>query len=180
MSAPQFPAIPTSNQQPDQPLAHPVPSTSQEPPPPSPTQPSPPVSGSMAKEVAPPINKNIHQPETAPIIEIKETEPLPPEVEGWLQKLDQEGDIQLPQPITDDGNVLLSEPPGQTLAPKIILPLTKSGVQAGLKTKVTDSAKWLANWCLRLIKMMKDEVKYAPETIKEQSTGQVNHHDEQH
>lgn len=172
--------MPLNNQQPSdqvdsQNLAHPTPSPNLDQTvaaatlskAPASSQPPAPAMGSVAKEVAPPINKTINQPESAPIIEVKETEPLPPEVEGWLQKLDQEGDIHLPQSISDDGDLLLSKSPGQNLAPKIVLPLTESGVQAGLKTKVTDSAKWLAHWCLRLIKMMKDEVKYAPETVKE-------------
>lgn len=105
-------------------------------------------------------------PETAQLIEVREAEPLPEEVEGWLQKLDQEGDIHLDKPITHDGEILLADTEAQVVKEKIVLPLSQTGVQRGLSQKVTDSARWLAEWCIRLIKMMKDKVKYAPEQIK--------------
>lgn len=124
--------------------------------------------GSPSKEVAPisQPEQPIVVPETAKLIEIKESEPLPEEVEGWLQKLDQEGDISFDKTITHDGDVLLSDIEAQIIKQKVILPMTQSGVQQGLTRKVTDSARWLAEWCLRLIKVMKDKVKYAPEEIK--------------
>ena len=99
------------------------------------------------------------------LVEIHETEPMPPEVEGWLQKLDAAGDIKLSQPITHDGEVLLANSEAQVIKEKIVLPLNQTGVQQGLTAKVTDSARWLAEWCMRLIKSMKNEVKYAPETV---------------
>lgn len=105
------------------------------------------------------------QPESAPLVELRETEPLPAEVEGWLQKLDQEGDIKLDAPITHDGQVLLADTEAQIVKEKIVLPLSQSGVKQGLSRQVADSARWLAEWCVRLIKMMHDKVKYAPETI---------------
>lgn len=120
------------------------------------------------KEAAP-----LYQPETSPVIpettklvEVNETEPLPEEVEGWLQKLDQEGDINLDKPLTHDGNLLLTNTEAQVVKEKIVLPMTQSAAQQGLTKKVTESARWLAEWCVRLIKVMHDKVKYAPEEIK--------------
>ncbi len=127
------------------------------------TAPSPvPVSpvGSFHKEMGP-----LPQPaESTPLVELHESEPLPPEVEGYLQKLEAAGEIKLPEPITHDGNVLLASSEAQVVKEKIVLPLSQSGIQTGLSSKVTNSARWLAEWCVRLIKMMRDGVKYAPET----------------
>lgn len=119
------------------------------------------------KESAPIQEKPTTQPESTRLVEVKENEPLPEEVEGWLQKLDQEGDIKLENPITHDGEVLLANSEAQIVKDKIVLPLSQSGVTQNLTYKVTDSARWLAEWCVRLIKMMKDRVKYAPETINQ-------------
>lgn len=119
------------------------------------------------KEAAPPlVSETSVVPEAAKLVEVRETEPLPAEVEGWLQKLDEEGDIRLDKPISHDGDVLLANSEAQVVKEKIILPMTQSALNQGLTQKVTDSARWLAEWCLRLIKMMKDKVKYAPEPIK--------------
>ncbi len=106
----------------------------------------------------------IPQPaEAAPLIELRETEKIPEEVEGWLQKLDQAGEITLPEPITHDGDVLLASTEAQVVKEKLVLPVTQTGLQQGLKSTVTTSARWLAEWCVRLIKVMRGEVKYAPE-----------------
>jgi hypothetical protein len=118
------------------------------------------------KEVAPIIDKAPIAPETTRLVEVREQEPLPEEVEGWLQKLDQEGDIKLDKPITQDGDILLANTEAQVVKEKIVLPMSQSAAQQGLTKKVTESARWLAEWCVRLIKVMKDRVKYAPEEIK--------------
>lgn len=124
-------------------------------------QPQPQFTGSPNKEVLPPPIRPVT--ETAPIVELQENEPIPAEVEGWLQKLDSAGEIKLPEPITHDGDVLLAGSEAQVIKEKLVLPVTQSGMQQGLKSKVDTSARWLAEWCNRLIKIMKGEVKYAKE-----------------
>lgn len=123
-----------------------------------------PTVGQVHKESAP-ISEPTQTQETAPLIEIHETEKIPEEVEGWLQKLNQAGDINLHNPITHDGDVLLANTEAQVVKEKLVLPLSESGIKSGLKSKVSDSARWLAEWCVRLVKMIKDGVKYAPEPV---------------
>lgn len=173
MSAPTvitpFPPIPSTNQLknsvvPDAALAAATLASVQLPP-------SNPTSSPIShpnKEAAPFTNPEPSPiiPETTKLVEIQENEPLPEEVEGWLQKLGQEGDIKLDKPISHDGDVLLSNTDAQVVKEKIVLPMTQSAAQQGLSQKVTESARWLAEWCLRLVKIMKDRVKYAPEEIK--------------
>ena len=130
-------------------------------PPSSPPPVSTPISAPH-KEAGPISEPNPIQSEAAPLVEIQEKE-LPPEVEGWLQKLDSEGDIKLDQPITHDGEVLLADTEAQVVKDRLVLPLSQSGVQSNLKARVTDSARWLAEWCVRLLKLMKDKVRYAEE-----------------
>lgn len=120
------------------------------------------MGGSVGAKESQPIPK-FQQPEVTPIVEIQEQEKLPVEVEGYLQKLDQAGEITLKEPITHDGEVLLANSDAQVVKEKVVLPMTQSAVQQGMTAKVSDSARWLAEWCVRLIKMMKDGVKYAEE-----------------
>jgi hypothetical protein len=99
--------------------------------------------------------------ESTPITEYTRNVDLEPEVEGWLEKLERE-DSQLPQPVIDDatGQVVLDDVTAQTSQFKVVLPLTKEEVQKGLHHKVMDSVRWLAEWCLRMVKMFGNKVAY--------------------
>lgn len=100
------------------------------------------------------------QQEKTPITEYTRQVDLEPEVEGWLEKLEKE-QTQLGQPVTDDkGQVVLDDAGKQQGGFKVILPLTKEEMERGLKHKVVDSLRWLAEWCLRLIKMFGNKVAY--------------------
>lgn len=80
-----------------------------------------------------------------------ESEPeVDKEVESYIQKVEKE--IYLNKPITDDGGQPLVSPPAPQ-DPQIILPITDDQLNLGLKQKVTDSIRWLSEWCLRLIKI---------------------------
>lgn len=130
-------------------------------PPPQSPPPQQPQGGSFNKEVVPPP-----QPaETTHLVEIQETEKIPEEVEGWLQKLNDAGEIKLPEPITHDGDVLLAGTEAQVVKEKLVLPMSQTSMNTGLKAKVTESARWLAEWCMRLVKLMNGNVKYSPEPV---------------
>jgi len=117
--------------------------------------------GSLAKEQleSTPANYN----ETVPLTEItSEHDKIPEAVEGWLEKLERQEDIKLDQPITDDQNqpVLQSATP-QVTDDQIVLPLEEADVSQGIKQKPTSSIRWLAEWCLRVIKKFPGKVFYA-------------------
>ncbi len=98
------------------------------------------------------------EPEKVVYQEIKEPEPHK-EVSEWVKGLPTAEEIQLPQPVVDDfGQVLVqsSAPSQQT----ITLPLTTDQLKFGLREKVISSLRWLAEWCLRLIKMGKGQTVY--------------------
>ena len=91
------------------------------------------------------------------IVEKKEFEPSE-ELAGWMEKVEGE-EITLPQPIRDEyGQILVRA--ATITKPKIILPLTKKKVKKGLHHKVAESLRWLAEWCLRLLKMFPERVVY--------------------
>lgn len=97
--------------------------------------------------------------EKTPITEYTRQVDLEPEVEGWLEKLEKE-QTQLGQRVTDDkGQVVLDDVQKQA-GFKVVLPLTKDEMEKGLHHKVVDSLRWLAEWCLRLIKMFGNKVAF--------------------
>lgn len=100
-------------------------------------------------------------PEKTPITEYTRNVDLEPEVEGWLEKLEKE-DAQLKQPVVNQqtGQVVLDDTTQQQVDFKVVLPLTKDEMEKGLKHKVVDSLRWLAEWCLRLIKMFGNKVAF--------------------
>ncbi len=98
--------------------------------------------------------------EITPMTEYTRKVDLEPEVEGWLEKLEKE-DSRLQQPVTDDkGKIILDDAAKQKKGFKVVLPLTKDEVDKGLHHKVIDSIRWLAEWCIRMIKMFGSKVAY--------------------
>jgi hypothetical protein len=97
------------------------------------------------------------------------------EVEGYIEQvekapeLDQDGQLQpapsqtpTPPPVTDDqtGQVVM-QPADSTPAP-IHLPLNQAQVQEGLHHRLMDSIRWLAEFCVYLIKKYPGRVFYPP------------------
>lgn len=122
----------------------------------------------QAKPMPPPVSVPKEQrelgpatePEKVPIAEYQEPEPGP-EVKDWMQKLEEGETIQLPQPVTDDyGQVLVQSAGSQK--PKIVLPLDEDEVIEGLHQKVINSLRWLAEWCVRVMKKASGRVFYKP------------------
>lgn len=81
----------------------------------------------------------------------------PPEVKEWVSEIKTAEEITLPQPVKDEfGDILLEA--ASPIKPKLVLPLTKPKMNQGLHKKITESIRWLAEWCLRLIKMFPDRI----------------------
>ncbi len=96
------------------------------------------------------LNELLAGEEKVPVIDAESEPKLDKEVQPLIQKL--ESDISLTQPVTDDyGQPLVSPAAPQDL--KIILPITQTAYDFGLKRKISESIRWLAEWCLRLTKI---------------------------
>src|SRR3990172_6736934 len=135
--------LPTSGQ--NQPA--PPPPTSSSLPPSQPVNAPASASGTIAKETV--EAKPVDPSETAPIVETREPEKVPEEVESWLEKLERGEDIKLPQPVTDDqGQTLVSSAEPDVTEDQIVLPVSEDSVTTGQKASVSDSVRWLAEWCL--------------------------------
>lgn len=84
-------------------------------------------------------------------IEVREEPELQETEKSLLQKVEEEAYLQ--KPITDDGGQPLVSPPAPQ-QPIITLPMTQSTYNTGMKSKVSDSVRWLAEWCWRLVKIL--------------------------
>jgi hypothetical protein len=124
-----------------------------------------PVGGS-AKEVSP-IHVTVEHPavDLAPGVQYVETEKsheLPPEVEGFLQTVEDHQD-QIPQEI-----VLANPQTGQALPrvmaqPVVILPMTQKIEDAGKSKSTTYSVRWLIEWSWKMMKVFSGKVIYREE-----------------
>lgn len=92
-------------------------------------------------------------------IEVMEEIPTEPELEkkpelaGYIEQVEKA--TELATPVVDDytQQVLIQSPNLQK--PEVILPLTEEQIQAGLHHKVWESLRWLAEWCLRQLKLLR-------------------------
>lgn len=96
-------------------------------------------------------------PEKYPIVERPVTPEVPPEVEQVEAVAGAE--ISLPQPVTDDtGAVIVDTPAPQQVT--VTLPLTEEEMNQALHLKIVYSLRWLAEWCKRLLKIMRGKFIY--------------------
>lgn len=84
-----------------------------------------------------------------------------PELQGYVEKV--EHDTELQTPVQDDyaQQVLLKSANPQNVV--VTLPLTEEQVVMGLHEQVWSSLRWLAEWCVRQIKLLHGRVKYRGE-----------------
>ena len=123
--------------------------------PPSSSVQSEPVSGATGqRELEPKFLK----PEQPLIIEPGEPEPQA-EVKDWVKKTEEGETAELPQPVTDGYGEILVEAAGKQPA-EIVLPLDEEEVKQGLHHKAVDSIRWLAEWCVRVMKIATGRVFY--------------------
>jgi len=99
-------------------------------------------------------------PEKVPLVEVSEHEKIPEDVEGWMEKLEQAGEIKIPEAIKRDEQILMDNAVPTTVQDTIVLPLTQQGAVVAAKKTVSDSARWLVEWCKRLINMLGARAKY--------------------
>lgn len=105
--------------------------------------------GSMSKEKEILNTLFTEEGERYPIVEPKEKE-IDKDVQPYIEKIEKE--IFLTKPVTDDyGQTLVTAPSAQPT--QIVLPVTQATYLLGLRKKLSESVRWLAEWCLRLVKI---------------------------
>lgn len=86
-----------------------------------------------------------------PVVEVPKGPEIAPELKSYVEKVE-EG-AELAQPTIVNVNGVKAVPPQPQPKPSIVLPLTPTQFASGLKASVADSVRWLAVWCLRLLKI---------------------------
>lgn len=90
-----------------------------------------------------------------PVIDAEPNPEIEKELEPYLEKIEKEQFLQ--KTITDDyGQALVSAPSPQQ--PNIVLPISQNQYNIGLTQKVTESVRWLAEWCKRLVKIFGNRI----------------------
>ena len=83
------------------------------------------------------------------VVEVREPETIPEEVSGWLERAERD-DVAEPPTIVHQGQVLVS--PAQPAKAAVALPLDDTKIKQGLHSQLFDSIRWLAEWCVRVMK----------------------------
>lgn len=103
-----------------------------------------------------------------PGVQVIEHEPsveIAPEVQGWIEKIEQEK-LNIPEHIVVADDTAAQPTGNYASSPVIVLPMTEDQVKKGLNQNVKQSVRWLATWCVRVIKMFKGSVVYRQEEIR--------------
>ncbi len=99
------------------------------------------------------------------------------EIQGYIDKVERQVETQQPQTSRPASTQDVSQPiPSQpvqdiaSLAPpitkqKIVLPLDQRDVEGGLKKGVIEGVRWLAEWCVMMIKKYPGRVFYMPNNV---------------
>ena len=96
--------------------------------------------------------------EVAPIVEVGEVE-INPEIQEFIQE-EKKANLELGERVVHKGEILV-EPAQDSDLPEVVLPLTKDSMSSGMGSNVGQSARWLAEWCLKIIKKFHGRVVYA-------------------
>lgn len=107
------------------------------------------IAGGVGEKSAP------HESEVQAVEEIPsgvEEEKLK-EAEGYIEKIEKEAESA--QPVVDDYVKQVLAGAASLQRPKVTLPLTDDQVKRGLHHKVWEGIRWLAEWCVRQLKMVR-------------------------
>ena len=81
-----------------------------------------------------------------------------PELAGYIEDVEKAAE-DAPLVVDDYTGQILLNPVSQK--PNVItLPLTQAQVQDGLHHQVWESVRWLAEWCVRQVKVLNEKVQY--------------------
>lgn len=92
--------------------------------------------------------------EVTAVSEVPTSAEIEPEVEtaGYIEKIEKEA--ELANPVVDDyQQILVGAAASQH--PQVKIPLTNDQIQVGLHHRVWEAIYWLAEWCVRQMKMLR-------------------------
>jgi len=89
-------------------------------------------------------------------VEVKTEPEINPE-KTLIQKIEE--DVVLDKPVMDNyGQPIVS--PAAPQNPKIVLPISRNSYALGLTRKISESIRWLAEWCFRLVKIFGERASF--------------------
>jgi hypothetical protein len=93
--------------------------------------------------------------------EVREAHEVEPDVESWLEKKEEAGEIKIPEAIKDEhGAVVLDNAPATAMHDQVVVPMSHQAMLTNKKRPIEDAAKWLAFWVERIAKMLGNRVKF--------------------
>lgn len=120
-------------------------------------------SGGGKEHIETSVNNNLAESGVENVVEVVDADAKvevekKPELAGYVEEVEKA--VELPTTVMDDytGQVLLN--PAKKEAKIVELPLTEDQVVQGLHMQVYDSLRWMAEWCVRQIKLLHGRVKY--------------------
>ncbi len=75
------------------------------------------------------------------------------EAEGYIEKVEKEA--ELAAPVVDDYTKQVLVGAAAPQKPKVTLPLTDDQIKKGLHHKIWEGIRWLAEWCVRQLKVIR-------------------------
>jgi hypothetical protein len=97
--------------------------------------------------------------ERHPVVDVTEPLQIPPELQSYVQKVETLTPTQQPQTVITS----YTPPPVPRPLPTVSLPITLSQYIQAKKANISDSIRWLAAWCLRILKMYGSRASFRPE-----------------
>jgi len=98
-------------------------------------------------------------------VEYEQSGELPPEVESYLQKVEEQQNKVLEEVVIADGTTTPSVVHPPVKKPVIVLPITAAEEKAGQKKPLHLSIRWLVEWSKKIMKMFSGEVIYRQEPL---------------
>lgn len=120
------------------------------------------MTGHMDKESAP--FPGAHS-ETIKLVEVGFEQEIEPEVQEFMERVEKDK-IDLDEPIVVHGDPVV-HPANWNPEPSVTIPVSRDTVLNGLKNKVHDNVRWLATWCVRVIKKFNGNVIYTDPKLPE-------------
>jgi len=93
-------------------------------------------------------------------VEVEPTPEIPPEVESYLQKVEEQPETAPKEIVVADGMPTAPTDHQYPAQPVVVLPITQAEEQAGAKKSPKFSIRWLVEWSRKLMKMFVGKVIY--------------------
>lgn len=97
------------------------------------------------------------------LVEVERSSELPPEVDGFIQEVQEHEELQPQEIVVADGSIQL-QPTQIPMKKVVVLPITPEVEKAGAHKASKYSLRWLVEWSRRLMKMFSGKIIYSQET----------------